>query len=104
MHRSLNSGRRNIERGERPATTPRRSGKILVMFAVLLPALLGMTGLIIDGSLMMAEYRGTQHVADAAATAAARTLQLGDGAAAARERAIEVVQNGNGLGDAVVTV
>jgi hypothetical protein len=63
-----------------------------------------MAGLIIDGSLMMAEYRGTQHVADAAATAAARVLQMGDGTAAAQQRATEIVLVENGLADATVTV
>ncbi|MEX2287982.1 MAG: pilus assembly protein TadG-related protein [Planctomycetaceae bacterium] len=81
-----------------------REGKILVLFAVLLPALLTMAGLVIDGSLMMAEYRGAQHVADAAATAAARVLQMEEGIAAAQQRAREVVQAENGLTDAEVSV
>jgi len=81
-----------------------RAGKILVLFAVLLPALFGMAALILDGSLMMAEYREVQHVADAAATAAARVLQAGDGFSAAQQRAREIIEDGNGLGDATITV
>ena len=53
----------------RPATL--RSGKTLVMFAILLPVLLGMTGLVIDGGLLMAAHRQVQNAADAAALAAA---------------------------------
>ena len=54
--------------------TPRtryRPGKILVMFALLLPALLGMVGLVIDCGLMMATHRHVQNSADSAAMAAA---------------------------------
>src|SRR6267142_1399355 len=51
-----------------------RSGKVLVCTVVLLPALIGMLALVIDGSLLLAEARHLQHVADAAALAAAREL------------------------------
>lgn len=54
-----------------------RSGKTLVMFAILLPALLGMTGLVIDGGLLMAAHRQVQNAADAAALAAALDKQHG---------------------------
>jgi Flp pilus assembly protein TadG len=50
---------------------PNRSGKTLVMFALLLPLLLGMVGLALDSGLLLATYRQTQNAADAAATAAA---------------------------------
>jgi Flp pilus assembly protein TadG len=44
------------------------------MFALLLPVLLGVLGLTIDGGLMMVVYRQTQNAADAAALAAAVDL------------------------------
>jgi hypothetical protein len=55
----------------------RRPGKILVLFTLLLPVLLGMIGLVIDGGLMMAAQRRTQNAADAAALAAALDLMRG---------------------------
>ena len=54
-----------------------RPGKTLVMFAILLPALLGMTGLVIDGGLLMAAHRQLQNAADAAALAAAMDKHRG---------------------------
>ena len=42
-----------------------------MLFAILLPALLGMVGLVIDGGLLMASYRQVQNAADSAALAAA---------------------------------
>jgi Flp pilus assembly protein TadG len=54
-----------------------RPGKTLVMFALLLPVLLGMIGLALDGGLLLATYRQTQNAADAAALAAAVDLSKG---------------------------
>lgn len=54
-----------------------REAKILALFAILLPILLGMMGLVVDGGLLMASYRQTQNAADAAALAAAIALQGG---------------------------
>ena len=45
----------------------RRSGTVLVWWRLLLPVLLGMVGLVIDGGLLMATYRHAQNAADAAA-------------------------------------
>src|SRR5271168_2926002 len=47
------------------------SGKVLVMFALLLPMLLGIVGLVIDCGLLMVAQREAQNAADAAAMAAA---------------------------------
>jgi hypothetical protein len=47
------------------------------MFALLLPVLLGMLGLVIDSGMLMAAYRQTQNTADAAALAAALDLFRG---------------------------
>jgi Flp pilus assembly protein TadG len=49
----------------------RRSGKVLVFFVLLLPILLGMLGLVLDGGMMMATHRQAQNAADAAAMACA---------------------------------
>lgn len=82
----------------------RRSGKVLVLLAVLLPTLIGITGMVIDSGVMMSECRNLQHAADAAATAAAMKLSLGHGAGVAVSTANDVVQNGNEMGEAGVTV
>ncbi len=65
-----------------PPNSP-RTGKILVLLAILLPVFCGMAGLIIDGGKLMLESRHAQSVADAAATAAATELRLGNSAATA---------------------
>jgi hypothetical protein len=56
-----------------------RPGKTLVMFALLLPVLLGMVGLVIDCGLMIAAQRSAQNAADAAALAAAMVSLSGQG-------------------------
>ena len=81
-----------------------RSGKVLVLFAVLLPAMLAVTGLIIDGGTLQGTYRRTQHVSDAAATAAARNLQRGLTPIEAVNTAEQYVQTWNDLPAAEVTV
>lgn len=91
-------------------TAPRRqtcrAGKVLVLIAVLLPALFGVLGLALDGSLMLAESRNVQHVADAAATAAAMELLLGKSSATATSTATDYVHTHNGvpLGDVTVSI
>jgi Flp pilus assembly protein TadG len=81
-----------------------RSGKVLVLLAILLPSLFGIVGLVIDGGLMMNEHRNLQHAADAASTAAAMNLELGKSSATAVSTANNVIQVGNELSDATVTV
>lgn len=54
---------------------PGRRGKILVLLVLLLPVLLGITGLVIDGGLLMAAHRQTQNSADSGARAAALVLR-----------------------------
>ncbi len=56
-----------------------RPGKTLVMFALLLPVLLGMVGLVIDCGLLIAAQRTAQNAADAAAMAAAMAKLSGQG-------------------------
>lgn len=84
--------------------TRRRSGKMLVMFAVVLPTMFGVLGLVTDGGLLMARYRSAQHVADAAATAAAVDLQQSLGGSVAISTAESYVRQYNGMNTAEVSV
>jgi Flp pilus assembly protein TadG len=83
---------------------PRRWGKILVMMAILLPVLCGFAGLVLDSSLLMADFRNLQHASDAAATEAATTLFNGGTAADAVAAATGCVQTENGFASANVQV
>ena len=98
QHRSC--GRR-LAGGRRGA---QRAGKVLLMFVVLLPALLALCGLVIDGGVLMGTYRRAQHAADAAATAAARDLVLGSNATQATTKAEQFITEYNGFPAANVTV
>ncbi len=81
-----------------------RSGKVLVLLAILLPSLFGIVGMVIDGGLMMNEHRNLQHAADAASTAAAMNLALGKSTSTAISTANEIIHDGNEMPDAAVTV
>lgn len=81
-----------------------RAANVLVLLAVLLPALLGIVGLVIDGGLMMDEYRALQHATDAAATASAMDLRLGKSTATATATANEFIHVANQLPEASVVV
>ncbi len=83
---------------------PNRPGKTLVMFALLLPLLLGMVGLAIDSGLLLATYRQTQNAADTAALAAAMDLIQGRSAATATTTATNYVQTYNNMSSATITV
>ncbi|MBX3444920.1 MAG: hypothetical protein KF774_21145 [Planctomyces sp.] len=63
-------------------TSHSRSGKLLALFAVLLPTLIAFSGLILDGGLLTLAAREAQHVSDSAAMAAAGELAWGDRSAA----------------------
>jgi hypothetical protein len=80
-----------------------RPGKVLVLFVILLTALLGMLGLVIDAGLMTASHRRTQNAADSAALAAATELLRGSSVASAQAKAASFAQTYNGLSDATVT-
>jgi Flp pilus assembly protein TadG len=82
----------------------RRPGKTLVVFALLLPLLLGMVGLTIDGGLLLATHRQTQNAADAAALAAAVDLYHGQSTATATTTATSYVQTYNNMANATVTI
>src|SRR5579872_1807375 len=81
-----------------------RCGKILVMMAILLPVLCGFAGLVLDSSLLMADYRNLQHASDGATTEAAITLYNGGNTDAAIAAATACVQIENGFADANVLV
>ena len=81
-----------------------RRAKVLVLMAFLLPVLCGMVGLVLDGGLMMTDYRNLQQVCDSAATAAAMSLSNGSTAADAIAQATTAVNTWNGLSDVNVVV
>lgn len=88
----------------RSTTDTPRAGKVLAMFAILLPVILGILGLVIDGSMLRTQYRRAQHAADAAASAAAAALADGQNTAAAQTAAVSYVQTYNELSTATVLV
>src|SRR5258705_1364500 len=84
--------------------TDRRSGKILVLLALMLTLLMGMAGLVIDSGLLFASHRNVQNVADSAALAAAMELFRGGTPVQAKDAAKTFVTTYNGLTKATVTV
>jgi hypothetical protein len=78
------------------------SGKTLVMFALVLPVLLGIVGLVVDCGLLMATQREVQNAADAAAMAAAMADLMRQGVP--REVATTIVATYNGLSSATLSV
>lgn len=85
------------------ATTWRRRGTILVVTAIVLLALLGLLGLVIDAGMLMTAHRQTQNAADAAAAAAAMDMLTGRSDATAKATAATFVQEHNVLPTATVT-
>src|SRR5207248_628945 len=88
----------------RPRAPERRPGQILVLFVLVLSALLGLLGLVLDGGLIMASHRQAQNAADTAALAAAMELMRGNSASGAQSMATTFVKTYNGLSNATVTV
>lgn len=80
-----------------PHTRACRSGKILVLFALVIVVLFGLLGLVLDGGMMMASHRQTQNAADSAALAAAMDLMRGKDTATARSTAIAWAQTYYGI-------
>jgi hypothetical protein len=72
----------------------------LVLFALLLPVLLGMLGLVLDGGLLMAAHRQARNAADAAAMAAALDKLRGASNAMALATANQYMTVYNNLPDA----
>src|SRR5262249_34113248 len=92
--------------GPRPRKhSTQRTGKTLVLFAMLLLVILGMIGLVIDLGMLMAARRQAQNAADAGATAGCYYLLQNSGDyAGATTRATTYVQTYNNLSSATVTV
>lgn len=79
-------------------------GAILVWFVLIMPLLLGMTGLVIDAGLLMSSSRHVQTSVDAAALAAARVLADGKTLGEANRAVTEFVKGHNDLADATIKV
>ena len=75
-----------------------------MFLVILLPTMFGVAGLVIDGGLMMTDFRDLHQAADAAATAAAFDLRLGKSPGEAVETAISFVQDRHGFDEAEVIV
>jgi Flp pilus assembly protein TadG len=88
----------------RETVAGRRAGVVLVVVAILLPVLLGMLGLVIDGGLLMAAHRQARNAADAAALGAAMDLIAGRATSTAAATATTYVRQYNGMEEAQVTV
>jgi Flp pilus assembly protein TadG len=84
-------------------TARRRSGKILVLFVLVTPVLLGLIGLVVDGGLLMAAQRQAQNAADAAALAAAMDKFQGGSDATALATAQSFL-TGNGVSGVTLTL
>ncbi|MEW4487979.1 pilus assembly protein TadG-related protein [Thalassoglobus sp. JC818] len=94
----------NSSKQSTASTTPSRSGKALIFVLLTMPMILGIVGLVVDGSFIMYEYRETQHAADAGATAAALSYIQNENAQIARQSAVDMVQQIHGLSGSNVTV
>jgi Flp pilus assembly protein TadG len=84
----------------------RERGQMLALFAICLVAIIGMTGLVIDGGMTMVQRRDQQNVADAAAMAGAYSYANTNSAASAVAQAqTNAAANGyaNGVDNVVVT-
>jgi Flp pilus assembly protein TadG len=94
-----------FRRGRRIRTNAKsRRGVVLVVFAVLLIALLGMVGLVVDGANLASGHRQTQNAADAAALAAAMDRMRGRTMQEATTTANTFVVTHNGLTNATSEV
>ena len=73
----------------------RERGQMLALFAICLVAIIGLTGLVIDGGLTMVQKREQQNVADAAAMAGAYSFaNTGSTATAAAQALSNAAANG----------
>lgn len=81
-----------------------RSGKILVLMALTVPAVFGVMGLVFDVGLASIDQQRLKQAADAGATAGMLSLQRGDSTAAAQAIVLSCIQSWNGMTDATVRV
>jgi hypothetical protein len=78
-------------------------GQALILIALAIVALLGMTGLAIDGGMVMADRRASQNAADNAALAAAYRMAAGGTKAEARDAAT-LIADRNGFSDVTINI
>ncbi|QDV23298.1 Tad domain-containing protein [Aureliella helgolandensis] len=81
-----------------------RAGQITVFFVAILPLMLGIAGLMLDGGKLLVESRRLQDVCDAAATAAAAELQMTGDLSSARLVAENVIGSLNSMTLAVSSI
>lgn len=82
----------------------RRSGKVLILVMISLPAIFAIVGLVLDSGFMMSGSQDLHHATDAAATAAAMDLYLGKTSASAISTASSYLTDLNGVSSAQPTV
>jgi len=80
------------------------AGQNLVLVALLMVVILGITAMVLDGGYAFAQRRRMQNAADAAAMAGARELALTQDQGQAYARAVEYAVNYNGADSASVSV
>ena len=80
-----------------------RRGKVLVLVAVSMPAILAIVGLVFDAGLLLTNRQNIQHAADAASTAAAMDLLLENSVTTANSTASNYFKTLNGFGYGRVT-
>jgi Flp pilus assembly protein TadG len=96
----MNSSPRKATSESTPTDEQRRGGMVIVMFSIMLVALIGMLGLVIDTGFMLATHRQAQNAADAAALAAAVERINGFSESKAEAVAAKFVTDYNGLSSA----
>lgn len=82
----------------------KRTGKVLVIVAILFPTIIAMTGIVIDCGILMNAQRELQHAADAAATGVAIHKQQGGAVNQMNAVAQAIVKTDNGFADATVSM
>ncbi len=100
----MNKNGMNKTRKAQSIHSSKTRGAILVWFILVLPLLLGMTGLVIDTGLLMANYRHVQNSVDAAALAGADALADGKSTGQAMELANAFITQHHELASADVEV
>lgn len=79
-------------------------GTILVIAALIMSAIVGLIGLVLDVGMLVTTHRQSQNAADAGAMAAAFDMLQGKSSSTAAATATTFVQQHNGLNAAVVTI
>lgn len=85
-------------------TVQRRPGKVLVLFALLLPALFGILGLVLDLGFVMSNHRQAQNAVDAAVMAAANEKLKTDSDSAAFQAAQNLFNQTPGMEGATLSL